>query len=355
MENSHKILYADARNMQQIPDNHVELIITSPPYPMIAMWDSMFSQQNPEIQKALDENKGQIAFELMNQELDKAWKEAYRVLKDGGIACINIGDATKTLDGNFQLYPTHTRIVDFCRKIGFQILPEILWRKPTNSPNKFMGSGMLPPGAYVTLEHEHILILRKGAKRELSAPVEKQARNESAFFWEERNSWFSDVWTGLNGIHQATNSKQTRERSAAYPFDLAYRLINMFSVKGDIVLDPYLGTGTTTLAAMSSERNSIGIEIDAGFKPIITSRLINFKTEANEYINNRLKKHIDFLKERASQKGLPECINNKHGFPVISKQEANIALRHLQNIEINDEDCYKVKYADLATAIECIR
>ena len=109
-----------------------------------------------------------------------------------------------------------------------------------------MGSGMLPAGAYVTLEHEHILVLRKGNKRNFKTPEEKLRRQKSAFFWEERNLWFSDLWEDLKGTKQNNIDKNIRERSGAYPFELAYRLINMLSLREDKVLDPFLGTGTTT-------------------------------------------------------------------------------------------------------------
>jgi DNA modification methylase len=121
------------------------------------------------------------------------------------------------------------------QKLGFSALPAILWRKQTNAPNKFMGSGMMPPGAYVTLEHEYILILRKGNKREFTSIKEKQNRRESAFFQEERNFWFSDVWMDLKGTTQNLFDNKATERSAAYPFELPYRLISMFSVKSDTV------------------------------------------------------------------------------------------------------------------------
>jgi len=132
---------------------------------MIEMWDEIFSKQKPSIGKALRRKDGNQAFELMNRELDRVWKEVYRVLKDGGFACINIGNATRKIGEEFRLYSNHSRILEYCLKLGFSSLPEILWRKQTNAPNKFMGSGMLPAGAYVTLEHEHILVLRKGNKR----------------------------------------------------------------------------------------------------------------------------------------------------------------------------------------------
>ena len=202
MFTNHKIFFQNSNNLNQIENNSVALMITSPPYPMIEMWDNMFSEQNQKIREAINNKDGSTAFELMNQELDKVWDEVYRVLIPGGIACINIGDATRTIGGNFQLFSNSTRIMNHCLKIGFSALPKILWKKTTNAPNKFMGSGMLPPGAYVTLEHEYILILRKGGKREFKKQQEKNNRQESAFFWEERNIWFTDIWEGLNGVIQ---------------------------------------------------------------------------------------------------------------------------------------------------------
>ena len=146
------------------------------------MWDEVFSGLNPSIQDALRRSAGMEAFEGMHHELDHVWDEVYRVLKEGGVACINIGDATRTLDGNFCLFTNHARILSYFQTLGFSSLPAILWRKQTNAPNKFMGSGMLPAGAYVTLEHEYILIFRKGRKREFNKIHEKKIRRESTFF-----------------------------------------------------------------------------------------------------------------------------------------------------------------------------
>ena len=204
MQTTHKIYYKNANAMTSVAANSVDLIVTSPPYPMIAMWDNMFIKQDPATGKALESNRGYDAFKLMHNTLDKVWSECYRILKNGGFACINIGDATRTLNGNFMLYPNHARILNHLLKIGFTCLPAILWRKQTNAPNKFMGSGMLPAGAYVTLEHEYILIVRKGGKREFENDSEKQNRHASALFWEERNTWFSRCMDGLEGHHAET-------------------------------------------------------------------------------------------------------------------------------------------------------
>jgi DNA modification methylase len=103
---------------------------------MIEMWDKIFSKQNPAIGEALENKDGKTAFELMNKELDKVWKEVYRVLKDGGIACINIGDATRKIGDQFKLYASHSRILQYCLELGFSSLPEILWRKQTNPRQK---------------------------------------------------------------------------------------------------------------------------------------------------------------------------------------------------------------------------
>lgn len=182
MKTTHQIITGAAQSMEQLRDSSVHLVVTSPPYPMIEMWDDVMSQQNTAIRTSLLKGEGPQAFELMHQELDKVWQEVDRVLVPGGLACINIGDATRTLDGVFALYPNHSRIISAFQNLGHANLPHILWRKPTNAPNKFMGSGMLPAGAYVTMEHEWIVIFRKGGRREFKTEHEKLLRRKSAFF-----------------------------------------------------------------------------------------------------------------------------------------------------------------------------
>jgi len=319
--------------MEYIKDKSIDLMVTSPPYPMIEMWDEIFSEQNPEIKTALANKHGNRAFELMHKELDKVWNEVFRVLKNGGFACINIGDATRKLDDRFRLYSNHSRILQHCIEIGFEPMPEILWRKQTNAPNKFMGSGMLPAGAYVTLEHEFILMLRKDGKRNFKTEEDKLNRQKSAYFWEERNNWFSDVWEGLKGTRQNHIDKAIRERSGAYPFELAYRLINMFSVRGDTVLDPFLGTATTTIASMVAGRNSIGIEIDKNFRDSIIQRIDTAIDTSKEQIENRLKNHLEFMKQRSTLKGEPKYTNSVYGFPVMTRQELELTLDEIETIE----------------------
>ena len=243
----HIIYFDTSQRMNQLKDKSVDLVVTSPPYPMIEMWDEMFFNQNPDIKKSYENNNSRGMFELMHKELDKVWSECWRVLKDGSFLCINIGDATRTINGEFSLYNNHSIIVNVCEELGFTNRPNIIWKKVSNSPNKFMGSGMLPCGAYVTLEHEWILIFRKGGKRNYTNEDEKKIRKESSYFWEERNTWFSDTWD-IKGVKQVITDTPTRNRNASYPIELPYRLINMYSQKGDVVLDPFVGLGTTPIA-----------------------------------------------------------------------------------------------------------
>lgn len=286
MQTDHKVLNASATNMHEIRDESVALVVTSPPYPMIDMWDDSFISQQVSVDVE-DESGIDKTFDEMHAILYDAWKESYRILSPGGFLCINIWDATRTINGTFRLFSNHSRILQDCLSIGFHNLPNIIWRKQTNAPNKFMGSGMLPGGAYVTLEHEYILIFRKAGKRQFKSEKDKKLRKESAFFWEERNVWFSDVWD-FKGTTQGLNGNAGRERSGAYPIELPHRLINMYSLRGDSVLDPFLGTGTTTLAAMINGRNSIGYDIDPSFLDILDSRVSGtFITEANRITYNR--------------------------------------------------------------------
>jgi DNA modification methylase len=345
MKTIHKIIFGNSSKMDKISDCSVDLMVTSPPYPMIEMWDEIFSRQNPAIGETLRRGEGNQAFELMNKELDKVWKEVYRVLKKGGFACINIGNATRKIGDEFKLYSNHSRILEYCLKLGFSSLPEILWRKQTNAPNKFMGSGMLPVGAYVTLEHEHILILRKGSKREFTTKEDKLKRQKSAFFWEERNVWFSDIWEDLKGTKQNNIDKKIRERSGAYPFELAYRLINMFSLREDIVLDPFLGTGTTILASMAAGRNSIGIEIDQNFEEHLFSRFRNVIAFSNQFIEDRIMNHLRFVQARTKAKGALGYTSKVYGFPVMTKQETEIFLDELTKITI-DNNSLTAEYMD---------
>lgn len=331
METQHIIYTGLAQNMSEISNSSVDLVVTSPPYPMIEMWDDIMCKQSAEIRAALDSNDAILAFELMHKELDKVWQECFRVLKDGAIICINIGDATRTMNGKFALHPNHARIISSLIKIGFTNLPNIIWRKQTNTPNKFMGSGMLPAGAYVTLEHEWILVFRKGDKREFKTAKDKLRRRHNSFFWEERNVWFSDMWE-IKGAKQAISNINDRDRSAAFPLEIPYRLINMYSLQGDVILDPFMGTGTTALAAAITQRNSIGYEIDKDFVAVAADNLISLPIDnANGMIDKRIETHNQFVEDRAKTKEIKH-FNRNLNLPVITSQETDIKFSYLSKI-----------------------
>lgn len=351
MVTNHNIFIGPSQHMTQIKDGSINLVVTSPPYPMIEMWDDIMAKQNPVIADCIDKEP-EKAFELMHQELDLVWKECYRVITPGGFMCINIGDATRTIDGKFTLYNNHSRISKACIDLGFVSLPNIIWRKQTNAPNKFMGSGMLPCGAYVTLEHEWILVFRKGDKRAYKTSDEKLDRMKSSFFWEERNVWFSDIWE-VKGTKQNLQKANTRERSAAFPFEVPFRLINMFSQKGDNVLDPFIGTGTTMQAAILTGRNSCGYDIDANFETIIREGIEEIKLDlCNGLIKKRFDAHKAFIENREKSGKEVKHFNNTLNYKVMTKQESEIELNYLISILKNNNGGYVVEYeehSDLST------
>lgn len=279
MKTKHKIIIGDSTNMNEVEDNSIHLMITSPPYPMIEMWDNIFKSAILKVEDnwkkfegEKNENKKEEyvtkIYDSIHEYLGKVWKETHRVLVDGGIACINIGDATRKMNGVFRLFPNHSKIIEICEEIGFITLPYIIWKKPTNKPNAFLGSGFLPTNCYVTMDVEYILIFRKDDIRKF--PPKDPLRYESKFTKEERDAWFSQTWE-IKGEKQ--NHSEFARRTAAFPEEIPRRLIRMFSIISDTVLDPFVGTGTTSKIAAELKRNSVGYEIDKNLKPIIRDRI----------------------------------------------------------------------------------
>jgi site-specific DNA-methyltransferase (cytosine-N4-specific) len=296
VETVHRILEGDARDLSAVASESVHLVVTSPPYPMIAMWDGAFVELDPRIGDWLaDEARALDAFEAMHTILDGAWAECARALVPGGMLCIDVGDATRSVGGRFRCYANRARITAAMMRLGLDPLPAIVWRKPTNAPNKFMGSGMLPPGAYVTYEHEHIVLFRKGAPRAFRTPEDRERRAKSAYFWEERNVWFSDLWT-LGSVPQSLDGAD-RPRSGAFPFELAFRLVAMFSLYGDVVLDPFVGTGTTCRAALALGRSSVGVERAPSLAAAARGALAE-TGEGAARVMRRLSEHAVFARDR---------------------------------------------------------
>jgi DNA modification methylase len=325
VQTTHTLHIGDARSLEAVADGSVQLVVTSPPYPMIEMWDEAFAAMVPGVAEQLGAAQGMAAFESMHTALDAVWAECHRVLAPGGFLCVNIGDATRSLGGEFCLYPNHVRIALALMRLGLTPLPDILWRKPTNAPNKFMGSGMLPAGAYVTYEHEYVLIARNGGKREFSDEA-KTVRGQSAFFWEERNTWFSDLWTDLKGTEQRLSREGLRDRSAAFPFELPYRLVNMYALQGDTVLDPFAGTGTTLAAALAAGRCSIGYEWVEALRPVTLTTLRHAVAVGRRRSAERLAAHEAFVADRIAGGKVPKHVSTVYGFPVTTRQEVELRL-----------------------------
>ena len=329
METTHAVHYSDARAMDAVDDKSVDLVVTSPPYPMIEMWDDVFASLGEGVEEALDRGDGQAAFDRMHDALAEVWAEVDRTVAPGGTVCINIGDATRKVDGDFRLFPNHTAVIDWFRSNGYQMLPDILWRKPSNRKTKFMGSGMVPPNAYVAYEHEYILIFRKGGgTRDFEPNLDE--RYESAYFWEERNQWFSDLWTDVSGATQAASDGADRDRTAAYPLEVPYRLINMYSIHGDTVLDPFLGTGTTTVAALAAGRNSIGYEVDESFRDAITARIHDAPETSADIAHDRLQTHQQYVSDNSEGDHGYESVH--YPTPVRTKQERQLRFYRVADV-----------------------
>jgi len=335
METTHALNAADARSLS-LPDNAVDLVVTSPPYPMVEMWDELYADLAPASRDHLDAGDGEAAFEAMHGALDEVWDELARVLRPGGIACINVGDATRTVGDGFRVYPNHARVIEAFERRDFAVLPDVLWHKPTNSAAKFMGSGMVPPNAYVTLEHEYVLVFRNGSRR--SFEPGDPGRYESAYFWEERNRWFTDVWTDVRGRLQDLGGEDLRDRAGAFPLDLPYRLCNMYSVYGDTVLDPFWGTGTTTLAAMVAGRNSVGYELDEQFLGRFDERQSVVPGLSREIVGERLADHREFVADRRAAGEGFEYEATHYDTPVVTSQEQDLRLYVAESVAACETD-----------------
>lgn len=239
-------------SMPEIEDESVHLVVTSPPYPMIAKWDELFEKLGS-IKQGRDYERSQpwALFENQHDVLYRVWCEVTRVLIDGGIACINIGDATRSFNKHFYCFPNYAKLTMLMHLLDYTPLVPIIWKKISNRPNAFLGSGMVPPNGYIAQDCEYIGIYRKGNIRKF--PPHDVQRYASEFSKEERDIWFQQVWT----MPGAMGAKAT----SAFPKEVPWRLVQMFSCIDEVVLDPFSGTGTTSRVCEELERKFIGYEI----------------------------------------------------------------------------------------------
>jgi modification methylase len=256
MKTTHNIIIGDSRKMNQIDSESVHLVITSPPYWQLKDYG----------------NGSQIGFNDTYEEyinnLSLVWENCHRVLHQGCRLCINIGDqfARSVYYGRYKIIPIRTEIIKFCETVGFDYMGAIIWQKVTTCNTTggatIMGSFPYPRNGIIKLDYEFILIFKKlGIAPKVSGEIKKQSRLTQ----EEWNQYFTGHWN-------FAGEKQDKHL-AMFPEELPKRLIKMFSFAGDTVLDPFLGSGTTSLAAMNLKRNSIGYEINEDFIPIIEDKL----------------------------------------------------------------------------------
>jgi site-specific DNA-methyltransferase (adenine-specific) len=264
---THRLIEGDARDLSFLPDESVHLVVTSPPY-----WNLKRYNDHPEQLGHISE------YEAFLVELEKVWRHSYRVLVTGGRLVCVVGDVcvSRKSFGRHVVFPLHSDIAVQCRKIGFDNLNPIIWHKIANASYEVEnGSGFLgkpyEPNAIIKNDIEFILMQRKpGGYRKPSI----EQRDRSRMTKEEFQKWFQQFWN--------IPGESTRRHPAPFPYELAYRLVRMFSFERDIVLDPFCGTGTTSLAAMKTGRNSVGVEIDSKYIKYAESRL---RKESSDLFN----------------------------------------------------------------------
>ncbi|MDP8207451.1 MAG: DNA methyltransferase [Candidatus Electryonea clarkiae] len=257
----HQIVNGDSRNMSELADNSVNLIITSPPYWQLKDYGN-------------DEQIGyNDSYENYINNLNLVWQESYRVLDNGCRLCINIGDqfARAVYYGRYKVIPIRTEIIKFCETIGLDYMGAIIWQKRTTTNTtggaSVMGSFPFPRNGILSIDYEFILLFKK-----LGNPKkpDKELKEQSRLTKEEWREYFSGHWY-FGGVKQDGHM-------AMFPEELPRRLIKMFSFVGDTILDPFLGSGTTSLAAKNLDRNSAGYEINSEFIPYIKKKL-NFEQQ----------------------------------------------------------------------------
>jgi site-specific DNA-methyltransferase (adenine-specific) len=256
MKTIHKIIHGDSRQMNLVTDESVHLIITSPPYWQLKDYGTS------------DQIGYHETYENYINNLSLVWKECHRVLHPGCRLCINIGDqfARSVYYGRYKVIPIRTEIIKFCETIGFDYMGAIIWQKVTTTNTTggatIMGSFPYPRNGILKLDYEFILLFKKQG----NAPKPTREQKElSVISKEDWNIYFSGHWYFAGAKQEG--------HIAMFPEELPARLIKMFSFAGDTVLDPFLGSGTTSMAARNLGRHSIGYEINENFIPTIRKKL----------------------------------------------------------------------------------
>ena len=320
---NHKIYFGDSRKLNKIPDKSVQLIITSPPYWQLKDYGS----------------NNQIGFNNSYEEyinnLNLVWMECERILSEGCRLCINIGDqfARSVYYGRYKVVPIRTEIIRFCETLKMDYMGAIIWQKATtmntSGGGAIMGSFPYPRNGILKIDYEFVLIFKKLGNP--PKPTLEQKEN-SIMTKEEWNQYFSSHWN-FSGVKQS-------EHIAMFPEELPKRLIKMFSFSGETIFDPFLGSGTTTLAAKNLGRNSIGYEINKEFESIIKEKLninqLSLDEDTIEFLEDKENNNYSFDK-------LPYIFEDAHKLDKKIDIKKNKFGSKIDNSKEKREDLFSVK------------
>ena len=288
---AHRLHEGDARDLSWLPDESIHLVVTSPPY-----WTLKDYVEN-ERQMGAIKDYGQFL-----DQLDHVWSECRRVLAPGGRICCVVGDVCvpRKKGGRHYVMPLHADIQVRARALGLDCLTPILWHKISNGVTEAAGNGAgfygkpYQPGAVVKNDIEYILFMRKGGSYRSPGRVQKAL---SMLTKNEMQAWWRSIWTDIKGASTRAG------HPAPFPIELADRLIRMFSFAGDVVLDPFAGTGSTNLAALASGRNSVGNEIEPTYLKIALDRLKGAMKQDRPFGACSASVDMDKIKRPAASKG----------------------------------------------------
>lgn len=267
-ETSQKVFVKNSMKMDDLSDDSIHLMITSPPY-----FDTKMYSRNP-----IESDLGNIHnIDEWFEKISEVWKEVYRVLQPGRKAFINIMNLPVRLEnGSFRTLNLVGRTIDTCEKIGFIFKRDIIWHK-TNSVRAHFGTYPYPGGILINNMHEFILEFDKPDKKGFSkySHLTKEQKEQSKL---DKEFWLSikksDVW-----VMKPQGSGDRRNHIAPFPYELPYRLIKAFSYVGETILDPFVGSGTTLLAASDLKRDGIGYEINPEIAFDAVKGLKNYQTK----------------------------------------------------------------------------
>lgn len=322
----HDLFNADARSLEFIPSNSVHLVVTSPPY-----WTLKEYRDHPHQLGYVDD------YEKFLSELDRIWRECYRALVPGGRLICVVGDvclSRRKNKGEHTVVPLHASIQEHCRSIGFSNLAPIIWHKIANAKYEAKGNGggflgkPYEPNSVIKNDIEFILMERKpGGYRSPSVAT----RILSVISIDHYQKWFQQIWTGVPGA-------STKEHPAPYPIELAERLVRMFSFVGDTILDPFMGTGTTTVAAGRWGRNSIGVEVDPAYFSMSESRIKKeFKRSGSAILNLHFNKENEEYREVkcsiSTQNSVTQSGISGKSAPARRKNKAGAAAEKMPAVE----------------------